>query len=98
MKLTRAGSSYLPIIVGSSNDSGRTASTPDYSDYAVVPNDYAKVIYFPSNTDFGASASGSNFTTTYRAFISLAQLAGTYVGQVKYTLVHPNDASAPVKP
>ena len=96
MKLTKAGSSYYPIIAGSTDDSTRQTGDPDFSDYAVVPNEYTKVLYYPSSTDVGTGALGSNFTTTYRAYISRTQHAGTYVGQVKYTLVHPNTAGAPL--
>ena len=98
MKLAKAGSTYSPIIAGSSEDTHRQTGDTDYSGYAVVPSEYAKVVYRLASTDVGTGASGSNFTTTYRVFISRAQLAGTYVGQVKYTLVHPNTAPAPMVP
>ena len=98
MKLTKAGSTYSPIIAGSSEDTYRQTGDTDYSGYAVVPSEYAKVVYRLASTDVGTGASGSNFTTTYRVFVSRAQLAGTYVGQVKYTLVHPNTAPAPMQP
>ena len=97
MKLAKAGSTYSPIIAGSSEDTYRQTGDTDYSGYAVVPSEYAKVVYRLASTDVGTGASGSNFTTTYRVFISRAQLAGTYVGQVKYTLVHPNTAAAPLQ-
>ena len=95
MKLTKAGSTYLPIIAGSIEDSTRQTGDPDFSAYAVVPSEYTKVLYYPSSTDLGTGASGSNFTTTYRAYVSLTQPAGTYVGQVKYVLVHPNTSAVP---
>jgi uncharacterized protein (TIGR02145 family) len=98
MKLSKTGASYAPIIVGSTDDNEKTASTPNFSSYAVVPSEYTKVVYFPSTTDTGPSASGSNFTSTYRVFISGTQPAGTYVGQVKYTLVHPSTEVAPLLP
>jgi uncharacterized protein (TIGR02145 family) len=36
--------------------------------------------------------------STYQAYISKTQPAGTYTGQVKYTLVHPHDTAAPQIP
>ncbi|MBO4276606.1 hypothetical protein J5491_02810, partial [Candidatus Saccharibacteria bacterium] len=95
MKLTKTTNSYTPIIAGSTDDTNRQTGDPDFSGYTAVPEEYTKVAYFPSSTDIGSGASGSNLTTTYRAYISQTQPAGTYVGQVKYTLVHPNTASAP---
>ncbi len=98
MKLTKAGSTYLPIIAGSTDDTNKQTGDPDFSGYTAVPEEYTKVAYFPSSTDIGSGASGSNLTTTYRAYISQTQPAGTYVGQVKYILVHPNNTEAPVAP
>ena len=43
MKLTKAGSSYYPIIAGSTDDTTRQTGDPDFSDYAVVPNEYTKL-------------------------------------------------------
>ncbi|MBO4276492.1 hypothetical protein J5868_02225 [Candidatus Saccharibacteria bacterium] len=98
MKLTKTGSTYLPIIAGSTDDTNRQTGDPDFSGYTEVPNEYTKVAYFPTSTDTGIGASGSNLTTTYRAYISQTQPAGTYIGQVKYTLVHPNTAPTPAVP
>ena len=98
MKLTKTTNSYTPIIAGSTDDTNRQTGDPDFSGYTAVPNEYTKVAYFPSSTDIGSGASGSNLTTTYRAYISQTQPAGTYIGQVKYTLVHPSTAGKPVTP
>ncbi|MBO4276693.1 hypothetical protein J5868_03285 [Candidatus Saccharibacteria bacterium] len=98
MKLANTGSTYLPIIAGSTDDTNKQTGDPDFSGYTEVPNEYTKVAYFPSSTDIGSGASGSNLTTTYRAYISQTQPAGTYIGQVKYTLVHPSTAGKPVTP
>ncbi|MBQ9484588.1 hypothetical protein IJU85_00575 [Candidatus Saccharibacteria bacterium] len=78
MKLTSISGTYAPTIVS------------DFASYQAVPEEYTKVAYRDSSTDVGINAVGSNFSTTYRAYISPTQPAGTYVGQVKYTLVHPN--------
>ena len=90
MKLASVSGTYAPIIAGSTGDSLKQTGDPDFSDYTAVPQEYAKVAYHTSSTDTGNNATGSNLTTTYRAYISPTQPAGTYVGQVKYTLVHPS--------
>ncbi len=63
-----------------------------FDNYHAVPNDYTKVASFSSTTD---ATIGSKITTTYAAYISVAQAADTYIGEVKYTLVHPHSASSP---
>ena len=78
MKLASTTGTYAPTIVS------------DFASYHAVPEEYTKVAYYAASTDAGANATGSSFSTTYRAYVSPTQPAGTYVGQVKYTLVHPN--------
>ncbi|MBQ9485134.1 hypothetical protein IJU85_03500 [Candidatus Saccharibacteria bacterium] len=95
MKLTAVSGTYTPIIAGSTGDNLKATGDPDFSDYTAVPEEYTKVAYHTSSTDTGTNATGSTLTTTYRAYISPTQPAGTYIGQVKYTLVHPNTAAAP---
>ena len=95
MKLATSGSSYLPVIVGSTGDSEKVSSTPDFSNYVAVPTQYTRVAYRNSATDVGTGALGSSLTTTYRVYVSPVQPAGTYIGQVKYTLVHPSTALTP---
>ena len=70
MKLTKTGSSYLPIVAGSTDDTNKQTGDPDFSGFAAVPAEYTKVAYYLNSTDMGATASGSNLTTTYRAYIS----------------------------
>ncbi len=96
MKLASVSGTYAPIVAGSTGDSLKVTGDPDFSDYTAVPEEYTKVAYYTSSTDTGNNATGSNLTTTYRAYISPSQPAGTYIGQVKYTLVHPSSAPAPV--
>ena len=84
MKLAAVSGTYAPTIV------------TDFASYHAVPQEYTKVAYLTASTDTGTNATGSNLTTTYRTYISQTQPAGTYVGQVKYTLVHPHTALAPV--
>ena len=96
--VTNPAPTYPIIIAGSSADTDKEQGDPDYSTFQEVPDDYALVAKRTSNTDIGASAEGSTIKSTYQAYISKTQPAGTYTGQVKYTLVHPNDATAPHKP
>ena len=86
MKLaTNSGATY-PITL-----------TNGYGSYSNVPDTYTKVAERTSGTDVGTGATGSELTTTYAAFISSTQPADTYVGKVKYTLVHPYD-DTPAQP
>ena len=101
MKLTAITSStptYPIIIAGSTDDTDKEQGDPDYSTFQEVPDDYALVAKRKSGTDTGTSAEGASFKTTYQAYISPAQSAGTYTGQVKYTMIHPHNAAAPIKP
>ncbi|MBR2708773.1 hypothetical protein IKE98_00315 [Candidatus Saccharibacteria bacterium] len=68
----------------------------DYDYYHTVPGSYVKVATRLSATDAGEYPEGATLTSTYAAYISKTQGADTYSGKVKYTLVHPNTAPAPV--
>ena len=82
MKLaTNSGATY-PLTLGSDTNGS-------YSNYHVVPSTYTKVAYRNSGTDIGQSAIGATMTSTYQVYISPTQVAGTYVGKVKYLLIHP---------
>lgn len=93
MRIGVTSGTYTPIIAGSSSDSERQSGDTDYSGWAAVPASYQRVAYRNSGTDVNnenvASAEGASLTTTYAAYISPTQKSGTYVGKVKYTLVHP---------
>ncbi|MDO4746863.1 MAG: hypothetical protein Q4A70_00755, partial [Candidatus Saccharibacteria bacterium] len=84
-------------------DSGDTTGTNAFSldngfgDYHNVPAEYTKAAHKNSATDMTANTGGVKLTTTYAAFISKTQPAGTYSGQVKYTLVHPAN-EVPLQP
>ncbi len=65
-----------------------------YDNYNVIPNTYTKVANYTSTTD---QTLGSVLSTTYAAYISPTQVADTYTGKVKYTLVHPN-TEVPAQP
>ena len=83
----------------------QTSPTPTYpvtiqngfDSFHNVPNNYTLVAKRTGGTDVGAAATGSVFTTTYQVYITPLQFADTYVGKVKYTLVHPSD-DAPNQP
>ncbi len=79
---------------------GTTTATIEnnYNNYHTVPDDYTKVATLNTITNPGTSTTGSSISTTYQAYISPTQPAGTYSGKVKYTLVHPSTAPAPEKP
>ena len=77
MKLSAVSGTYAPTI-----ENG-------FGSYKEVPESYTKVASRSNITDVGTGATGSNITTTYAAYISSVQPAGSYAGQVKYTLVHP---------
>ena len=97
MKLGAINGTYKPIIVGTTEDTEKEVSTPDFSNYTNVPSTYTRVAYKNSATDTGPSATGSGITTTYAAYISKTQPAGIYTGKVKYTMVHPS-SETPLQP
>ena len=82
MKLTADSGQTYPIVIENS-----------FNNFHNVPDDYTLAASRASGTDIGSSAVGSTITTTYQAYISPTQAAGTYTGQVKYVLVHPSSAS-----
>ena len=90
---------YPIIIAGSTNDIDKVQGDPDFTSFQEVPDDYVKVAYRKAATDIStgtqSNAEGSTIKTTYQAYISKTQPAGTYLGQVKYTMVHPYNAAAP---
>ncbi len=94
MKLTSVSGTYAPTI------SDGTNNTENFTTWHVIPQEYTKVAYRTAGTDTDNSGTGigSSLTTTYDAYISNTQPAGTYIGQVKYTLVHPNKVDNSDKP
>ena len=101
MKLSTVTSpvpNYPVVIAGSSEDTEKQAGDLDYSTFQPVPSSYTLVIKRSAGTDAGTGAEGAPFKTTYQAYAAPGQPAGTYTGQVKYTLVHPQDTTAPVIP
>ena len=94
--ITSPTPNYPIIIAGSTDDTLKQSGDPDFSNFTNVPDDYAKVAYKTSGTDAGTNAEGAILKTTYQAYIAPTQAAGAYTGQVKYTLVHPNNETAPL--
>lgn len=83
MKLTAITSptpTYPIIIAGSTDDTDKEQGDPDYTAFQKVPDDYALVAKRTAGTDIGQSAEGASFKTTYQAYISPTQSAGTYTG------------------
>jgi len=74
IKLTPVENAYTPTIHNG------------FSSYSAVPSVYTKVASRESNTD---TSIGASFQSTYAAYASRSQAAGTYTGQVKFALVHP---------
>ena len=79
MKISAVSGTYAPTI------------NNGYSSFSTVPSSWTKVASLTSSTDSTSTTNiGSKIETTYAAYISNAQPAGTYSGQVKYALVHPS--------
>ena len=78
MKLATDGTATYAITLDNS-----------FNAYHNVPTTYTKVAHRDSGTDIGAGATGAELTSTYAAYMNQTQPAGTYVGKVIYTLVHP---------
>ena len=87
MKLATDSNATYPLTLGSD-------SNGSFGNYHIVPSTFTKVAYRASGTDIGQSATGSILTSTYQVYISPTQVAGTYVGKVKYLLIHPSSISS----
>ncbi|MBQ6414521.1 hypothetical protein IJI28_02785 [Candidatus Saccharibacteria bacterium] len=96
--ITSPTPTYPIIIAGSTDDTEKEQGDLDYSTFQEVPDDYTLVAKRTAGTDIGTNAEGATLKSTYQAYISKTQPAGTYIGQVKYTLVHPYTADPPEKP
>ena len=87
MKLATESNATYPITIQNGYDA-----------YHTVPNEHQLVASRSARTDVGNNAEGSTLTSTYQVFISGTQPAGTYVGQVLYTMVNPSSADPPLSP
>lgn len=91
MKISKDTTSYLPNSLTIENS---------FNSQHLIPSTYTKIASFPSSTD-GINGTGSSILATYGVRISGTQAAGTYIGKVKYTLVHPNmndNSNKPAEP
>ena len=87
-KITDSTESYNPTNL---------TITTGYDAYHAVPDTYTKVAQYKANTGSSTTDTtlGVKLETTYAAFIASNQPADTYVGQVKYTMIHPYDYESP---
>ena len=87
MKLTKVTDTSV-----SYNPQNLTIST-GYDSWIAVPASYTKVAQYKANTGSSTTDTtlGVKLETTYAAYIASNQAADTYVGQVKYTMIHPYD-------
>lgn len=84
MKFSPVSGDFAPTIENS------------YSSYNDIPSNYTKVASFGNVTvNSSDSTTGSSVTTSYLAYASSTQPAGTYTGAVKYTMVHPSLVTSP---
>lgn len=82
--------------------SGVSGITPptilnNFDSYHVIPENYTQIAKYTSTTESG-TVTGAAVQTSYRIHINSAQVAATYTGKVKYTMVHPNTEIPPTKP
>ena len=84
MKISKDTTSYAPNNLTIRNG---------YGDYHVVPDDYQQIVSYSTNT---GATQGSSILSTYAVRLSTTQAADTYLGKVKYVMVHPNYAAAPL--
>ena len=83
MKLTPGTGTYAPTILSDTNGS--------FANYHVVPTTATKVATLTSDINVSNS---SQFKTSYAVAVAPTQAADTYIGKVKYTVVHPNYSNA----
>ena len=85
-KITDSAESYNPQNLTIQSDTEGSFDT-----WHSVPDSYTKVAEYHANTGSSTTDTtlGVKLETTYAAYISSSQPADTYVGQVKYTMVHP---------
>ena len=99
MKLTATADSgdtvTNPLTIDSAPNTTGGADA-SFSSYHAVPLDLTRVAHKNSATDMDTTNGGATLTTTYAFYANATQPAGTYSGQVIYTLIHPATAPAPV--
>lgn len=87
MKLTATGTDNVATIDN------------NYNNYQVVADNFVKVAHYNGLAlgDPNTGGGGSTLQSGYRAYVSTTQNAGSYVGKVKYVLVHP-PTETPLQP
>lgn len=65
-----------------------------FGSYRAIPTDYTRMVSFNGSTN----ESPSMVRINYAVYVSKTQRIGTYAGKVRYTLVHPQNAEAPLHP
>ena len=83
MKLSPVTGTYTPTILSDASGS--------YANYHIIPSTATKVVTYTGDINTSSTA---RFNTTYAVAVSPTQAADTYVGKVKYTVVHPNYSNA----
>ena len=68
-----------------------------FNAYHVIPDNYVQIAKYTSTTAASTSP-GAQVQTMYQVYVTSTQIAGTYTGKVKYTMIHPNNEIAPTKP
>lgn len=87
---TSGSDSYWAMKATGSSTTGNIPTIDNsYGSYQNIPSSYTKVSHYASST-IGATTN-SVTTPTYKVFVSTTQAPSTYIGKVKYTLVHPHD-------
>ena len=88
IKVTDTSESYNPQNLAIQSD-----TEGSFDAWHSVPASYTKVAQYKANTGSSTTDTtlGVKLETTYAAYIASNQPADTYVGQVKYTMVHPYD-------
>ncbi len=89
---TSGGTSNWAMKVSASSAGDGAQIVNGFDNYSSVPENYMKVAGLNRST--ADETVGSEITTTYAAYISGGQAAGTYSGKVKYVLVHPFSGGA----
>jgi len=83
---TSGNDSYWAMKINPTSGTTPTIEN-SFNNYHIVPDIHTKIASYASSTGTGSLS----VNATYKANISSTQLAGNYLGKVKYTLVHPQN-------
>ena len=87
---TSGNDSYWAMKINPTSGTTPTIEN-SFNNYHIVPDIHTKIASYASSTGTGSLS----VNATYKANISSTQLAGNYLGKVKYTLVHPANEVPP---